>query len=83
ANAVFGKGRTEIERMTLATLEQQMAEAQGSDSFDPKYIASLEAKIAAQKRWVTALQQADYKQMDDRLTKSLQTSKDELAIQKE
>ncbi|MHC3431473.1 phage tail length tape measure family protein [Delftia lacustris] len=83
ANAVFGKGRTEIERMTLATLEQQMAEAQGSDSFDPKYIASLEAKIAAQKRWVAALQQADFKQMDDRLTKSLQTSKDELAIQKE
>ncbi len=83
ANAVIGKGRTEIERMTLATLEQQMAEAQGSDSFDPKYIASLEAKIAAQKRWVAALQQADYKQMDDRLTKSLQTSKDELAIQKE
>ncbi|KFJ09597.1 prophage tail length tape measure family protein [Delftia acidovorans] len=83
ANAVFGKGRTEIERMTLATLQQQMAEAQGSDSFDPKYIASLEAKIAAQKRYTAALQQADYKQMDDRLTKSLQTSKDELAIQKE
>lgn len=83
ANAVFGKGRTEIERMTLATLEQQMAEAQGSDSFDPKYIASLEAKIAAQKRYTAALQQADYKQMDDRLTKSLQTAKDELAIQKE
>ena len=83
ANAVFGKGRTEIERMTLATLEQQMAEAQGSDSFDPKYIASLEAKIAAQKRYTAALQQADYKQMDDRLTKSLQTSKDELEIQKE
>ncbi|MFD2323112.1 phage tail length tape measure family protein, partial [Delftia deserti] len=83
ANAVFGKGRTEIERMTLATLEQQMAEAQDSLRFSPQYIASLEAKIAAQKRWVTALQQADYKQMDDRLTKSLQTSKDELAIQKE
>ncbi|WEL99697.1 phage tail length tape measure family protein [Delftia tsuruhatensis] len=83
ANAVFGKGRTEIERMTLATLQQQMAEAQGSDSFDPKYIASLEAKIAAQKRWVAALQQADFKQMDDRLAKSLQASRDELAIQKE
>lgn len=83
ANSVFGKGRTEIERMTLATLQQQMAEAQGSDSFDPKYIASLEAKIAAQKRWVAALQQADFKQMDDRLSKSLQASKDELAIQKE
>ena len=83
ANSVFGKGRTEIERMTLATLQQQMAEAQGSDSFDPKYIASLEAKIAAQKRWVAALQQADFKQMDDRLTKSLQASRDELAIQKE
>lgn len=83
ANSVFGKGRTEIERMTLATLQQQMAEAQGSDSFDRKYIASLEAKIAAQKRWVAALQQADFKQMDDRLSKSLQASKDELAIQKE
>jgi hypothetical protein len=83
ANAVFGKGRTEIERMTLATLEQQMAEAQGSDSFDPKYIASLEAKIAAQKRYTAALQQADFKQMDDRLTKSLQAAKDELEIQKE
>lgn len=83
ANAVFGKGRTEIERMTLATLEQQMAEAQDSLRFSPQYIASLEAKIAAQKRYTAALQQADYKQMDDRLTKSLQTSKDELAIQKE
>ncbi|KAB2906011.1 MAG: tail length tape measure protein, partial [Burkholderiaceae bacterium] len=61
ANAVFGKGRTAIEQMTLAELQRQMAEAQGSDSFDPKYIAGLETKIAAQKRWVAALAQADYK----------------------
>lgn len=83
ANAIYGKGRTEIERMTLATLENQMAEAQGSDSFDPKYIASLEAKIAAQKRYTEALGGADYKQFEDRLTKSLETSKEELAIQKD
>ncbi|WP_280191195.1 phage tail length tape measure family protein [Delftia sp. PS-11] len=81
ANSVYGKGRTEIERMTLAMLENQMAEAQGSDRFDPKYIASLEAKIAAQKRWVAALGDADYKQFDDRLTKSLEASKEALAIQ--
>ncbi|MBS0507593.1 MAG: phage tail length tape measure family protein, partial [Proteobacteria bacterium] len=61
ANQVFGKGRTAIEEMTLAELQKQMAEAQASDSFDPKYIASLELKIAAQERWVGALQGADYK----------------------
>lgn len=83
ANSVYGKGRTEIERMTLAMLENQMAEAQGSDRFDPKYIASLEAKIAAQKRWVAALGDADYKQFDDRLTKSLEASKEALAIQQD
>lgn len=83
ANSVYGKGRTEIERMTLAVLEHQMAEAQGSDNFDPKYIASLERKIAVQKRWVEALGQADFKQMDDQLTKSLEASRAELAIQQD
>lgn len=61
ANTVFGKGRTAIEQMTLATLEHQMAEAQGSDRTDPKYIAALERKISAQKRFVDSLGQADYK----------------------
>lgn len=41
ANEVFGKGRTAIEQMTLATLQHQMAEAKGDD---PKYIASLHEK---------------------------------------
>lgn len=61
ANEVFGKGRTAIQQMTLATLQHQLAEAEGSDSFDPKYIASLREKIAAQKDMVAALGQADYK----------------------
>ncbi len=61
ANAVFGKGRTAIEQMTLATLQHQLTEAESRDNFDPKYIASLELKIAAQKRFVAALGQADYK----------------------
>ena len=59
ANSVIGKGRTAIEEMTLAELERQMAEAQGSDRFTPQYIADLEARIAAQKRWVASLQQSD------------------------
>ena len=61
ANATLGKSKTAIEQLTLAELQKQMAEAQGSDSFDPKYIASLELKIAAQRRFVDALGQADYK----------------------
>ncbi|MEG0936575.1 phage tail length tape measure family protein [Comamonas sp.] len=75
ANEVFGKGRTAIEQMTLATLQHQLAEAEGSDSFDPKYIASLREKIAAQKDFVGALGQADYKavqQQADELLRSAQ-----------
>lgn len=60
ANAVFGKGKTAIEQMTLATLKNQLQEAEGSDAFDPKYIASLNAKIAAQMHWVKSLQGSDY-----------------------
>jgi len=61
ANAAMGKGRTAIEQMTLAELEHQMAEAQASDRFDPQYIAALERKIDAQRRWVAALEQGDIK----------------------
>jgi len=71
ANSVFGKGRTAIEQMTLAELEHQMAEAQASDSFDPKYIASLELKIAAQKRYVASLQGTDYKAAEQHVNELL------------
>lgn len=71
ANEVFGKGRTAIEQMTLAELERQKAEAQGSDRFDPKYIASLELKIAAQKRYVASLQGADYKAAEQHVNELL------------
>ncbi|MEG1455952.1 MAG: hypothetical protein RSC66_10340, partial [Comamonas sp.] len=76
ANSVSGKGRTAIEQMTLATLKNQMAEAQGSDRFDPKYIASLEEKISAQQRWVDALGQADYKAVMAHADELLRNAKD-------
>ncbi|QEA14278.1 phage tail length tape measure family protein [Comamonas flocculans] len=71
ANATLGKSKAAIEEMTLAELKHQMAEAQGSDSFDPKYIASLERKIAAQERWVTALRGADYKAAEQHVNELL------------
>ncbi|ADU99834.1 phage tail length tape measure family protein [Alicycliphilus denitrificans] len=76
ANSVFGKGRTAIEQMTLAELEHQMAEAQASDSFDPKYIAGLELKIAAQKRYVAALQGADYKAAEQHVNELLRGARE-------
>lgn len=79
ANEVFGKGRTAIEQMTLATLQHRLAEAEGSDRFDPKYIASLREKIAAQKDFVAALGQADYKavkqQADELLRNAMEMGK--------
>ncbi|MPS96226.1 phage tail length tape measure family protein [Comamonas sp.] len=79
ANEVFGKGRTAIQQMTLATLEHQLAEAESSGTFDPKYIEGLERKIAAQKRFVAALGQADYKavkqQADELLRNAMEMGK--------
>jgi len=61
ANAVFGKGRTAVEAMTLATLQHQLAEAESSDSFNPKYIAGLREKITWQRRWTDSLAESDGK----------------------
>ena len=87
ANSVLGKGRTAIEEMTLAELERQLVEAEGSDSFTPKYIADLEARIAAQKRWVASLQQGDVKAINARADELLRSAnelakvyQDELAL---
>lgn len=71
ANATLGKSKTAIEQLTLAELQHQMAEAQASDSVDPKYIASLELKIAAQKRYVASLEGADYKAAEQHVNELL------------
>lgn len=86
ANAVVGKGRTAIEQMTLAELEHQLTQAQGKGASDQQ-IADLETRIEAQKRWVGALGQADYKAVmahaDEMLRNAQELSKvyeDELAL---
>lgn len=83
ANAVFGKGTSAIEAMTLAQLRHQLAEADSSDSFDQKYIAGLEAKIKAQERFVAALQKADYKTLNQGLDDYLRRIEDEQRISEE
>ena len=86
ANAVFGKGRTAIEEMTLAELEHQLAAAK-SGKASAQRIADLEDQVTAQKRWVNALGQADYKAVTahvDELLRNAQelsrTYADELAL---
>lgn len=61
-NAAFGKSKTALEQMTLAQMQAKFAEADAFDSTDPKYIASLQQKIDWQKRYVTALQDTEYRQ---------------------
>lgn len=63
ANDAFGKSKTAIEQMTLATIKQQLQEAEGSDSFDEKYIKSLNAKLMAQERYVKALQGTEFRDL--------------------
>lgn len=76
ANATLGKSKTAIEQLTLAELQKQMAEAQATDSFDPKYIAGLELKIAAQQRYVNALGQADYKAAEQHANELLRNAQE-------
>lgn len=65
ANAVWGKGKTAIEAMELAQMRATLAQAEGSDRFDPKYIAALNAKVDAQQRFVDALNAADFKGLNE------------------
>lgn len=80
ANKVHGKGQLAIEQMTLALLQHQMAEAQGSDRFDPKYINSLERKIAAQKHWTQALAETEQKRFDEHADKLLTNAREMAAV---
>jgi phage-related minor tail protein len=77
ANAVFGKSKTAIEQMRLAEMQKQLAEADAFDSYDPRYIASLQAKTDAQKRYVEALQQAEYKQTNANLDEAARVAKEQ------
>lgn len=87
ANAVFGKGKTAIEEMTLATLKNRLAETDQTDNHDPKFVASLDRKTEAQKRWLAALQQGDVKAINQRADELLRSANelakvyaDELAL---
>lgn len=79
ANATFGKSKTAIEQATLAQLKLRMAEADAFDSTDPKYIASLQAKIDAQQRYVDALEKTEYLQASRKLDEDLRAAKEENA----
>lgn len=78
-NANFGKSKTAIEQATLAQLKLQQAEAESSDRFAPAYVAALEAKTLAQKRFVESLQKAEYLQTSQKLAESNRASKEETA----
>lgn len=77
---VYGKARTEIERLTLAKLEQKKVDMDGASS---EAMVAIQARIDAQRKLVESLQKLDYKKLDDKLTKSLELSKEELAIQQD
>lgn len=63
ANAVFGKSKTAVEELVLAQLKLQQEEAHDSDTFAPQYVAGVDAKVAAQQRYVKALQDAEAHQI--------------------
>lgn len=77
ANQLLGKSKTAYEQATLALLKHQLAEADSSDSFDPKYVAALAAKVAAQERYVASLQEAEFRQKQLQLTEAGRSSKEE------
>lgn len=80
ANLVFGKGKTAIEELRLAQARLQLQEAESSDNFDPKYIASLASKTAAQERYVASLKAADFKDLNNRQIEFTRSVEEEVAL---
>lgn len=76
ANEAMGKSRTAIAEATLELYKHQLAEADSSDRFTPEYVAALNSKVEAQKRFVAALKATDYKEVDARSQEFLRNSKE-------
>ena len=60
ANAVYGKGKAAIEEMRLAQMQRLAVDLDQTDNVDPRFVANLNAKIEAQRRYVASLKQADF-----------------------
>lgn len=67
ANATLGVSRTAVEAMTLAEAKRQAQDLEATDNVNPKYLAGLYAKIEAQERFVKALREGDFKQLNQGL----------------
>ena len=67
--------------MTLAKLKQKQADL--ALVANPEYLAALQKQIEDQEKLVDGLQRLDFKKLDDKLSQSLQLSKEELAIQQD
>lgn len=74
ANAALGKGKTALAELTLAELQHQQAELENTSQTTPAYLAALQAKIDAQKRFVVALKAADFKAIDTGLDEWLRSA---------
>lgn len=74
ANATLGKGKTALAELTLAELQHQQAELENTAQTTPAYLAALQAKIDAQKRFVTALKATDFKALNDGLDEWLRSA---------
>ncbi len=78
---VYGKARVEIERMTLAKLQQQKADM--GLIANPEYMAALDKQIAGQQAVIAGLEKLDFKKFSETMGKSLDAAKEELALQQE
>lgn len=83
ANQVFGQGKAAIEEVTLAELKRQAAELEATNSVDPAYLANLYAKIAAQERFVKALNDGDYKSLNAGLDEWLRSATEQDRLYRE
>lgn len=71
-NAVFGKSRAAIEAARLAAEEQRRNDI--AFAADPTYLQAMDDRIAAMRRYVQALQEADYKQVNARTDEILRAA---------
>ncbi|TDS68173.1 phage tail length tape measure family protein [Comamonas sp. JUb58] len=79
--SVYGKSQVEIERLTLAKLQQHKADVGLIANLE--YIAALEKQIQEQAGKVGGLERTELKKFTETIGKSLEAAKEELAIQQD
>lgn len=73
----YGKSAIAVAKLAVARTQLRLAEAEGSDNFDPAYVANLRRQLDEQTRLVGSMQVAEYKKVTRALEEQIVLGKEQ------